>query len=80
MVAACRGMLDGVAGIAVEEIAGEMPKVNLIATLSGGSPGARLVMNGHLDTGPVVDPELWTVPPFGASSPLAESMAAASPT
>jgi succinyl-diaminopimelate desuccinylase len=22
-------------------------------------------MNGHLDTGPVVDPELWTVPPFG---------------
>jgi acetylornithine deacetylase/succinyl-diaminopimelate desuccinylase-like protein len=65
MVAACRGMLDGVAGIAVEEIAGEMPKVNLIATLSGGSPGARLVMNGHLDTGPVVDPELWTVPPFG---------------
>ncbi len=65
MVAACRGMLDGVAGIVLEEIVSEMPKVNLIATLSGGSPGARLVMNGHLDTGPVIDSELWTVPPFG---------------
>jgi succinyl-diaminopimelate desuccinylase len=65
MVAACRGMLDGVAGIALEEIVGEPPKVNLVARLSGGSPGARLVMNGHLDIGPVVDPELWTVPPFG---------------
>jgi succinyl-diaminopimelate desuccinylase len=65
MVAACRAMLDGVAGIALEEIVSEAPKVNLIARLSGRSPGARLVMNGHLDIGPVVDPELWTVPPFG---------------
>jgi succinyl-diaminopimelate desuccinylase len=65
MVAACRKMLDGVAGIAIEEIVGELPKVNLIARLSGGSPGPRLVMNGHLDIGPVADPGLWTVPPFG---------------
>jgi succinyl-diaminopimelate desuccinylase len=65
MVAACRGMLDGVTGIALEEIVGEPRKVNLVARLSGRAPGARLVMNGHLDTGPVVDPELWTVPPFG---------------
>jgi succinyl-diaminopimelate desuccinylase len=65
MVTACRGMLDGIAGIALEEIVVEMPKVNLVARLSGGSLGPRLVMNGHLDIGPVVDPELWTVPPFG---------------
>ena len=65
MVAACRGMLDGVAGITFEEIVSEAPKVNLIARLSGRSPGARLVMNGHLDVGPVVDPERWTVPPLG---------------
>ena len=65
MVAACRGMLDGIAGIAFEEIVSEAPKVNLIARLSGRSPGARLVMNGHLDIGPVVDPERWTVPPLG---------------
>jgi succinyl-diaminopimelate desuccinylase len=65
MVAACRGMLDGVGGVVLEEIVSEPPKVNLIARLSGHLPGARLVMNGHLDAGPVVDPELWTVPPFG---------------
>jgi succinyl-diaminopimelate desuccinylase len=65
MVAACRRMLDGVPRIALEEIVAEWPKVNLIARLPGGAPGPRLVMNGHLDTGPVVDPEEWTVPPFG---------------
>jgi succinyl-diaminopimelate desuccinylase len=68
MVAACRRMLDGVPGIALEEIVAEWPKVNLIARLSGGAPGPRLVMNGHLDTGPVVDPDEWTVPPFGGVS------------
>ena len=44
---------------------GEKPKVNMIARLGGGGPGRRLVMNGHLDTGPVVEPAQWTVPPFG---------------
>jgi acetylornithine deacetylase/succinyl-diaminopimelate desuccinylase-like protein len=65
MVEACRRMLDGVAGVAVEEIARERPKVNLIARLSGGAPGPRLVMNGHLDNPPVFYPERWTVAPFG---------------
>jgi succinyl-diaminopimelate desuccinylase len=65
MVATCRSFLDGVAGITVEEIISERPKVNLIARLAGGLPGRRLIMNGHLDTGPVVDPAQWTVPPFG---------------
>jgi len=65
MVATCRKMLDGIAGIAVEEIVSEQPKVNLVARLRGHAPGHRLVMNGHLDTGPVAEPAQWTVPPFG---------------
>jgi acetylornithine deacetylase/succinyl-diaminopimelate desuccinylase-like protein len=65
MVQACRALLDGVPGIVVEEMINEHPKVNLIARLAGARPGRRLVMNGHLDTGPVPDPTQWTVPPFG---------------
>ena len=65
IVATCRNVLDGVAGITVEEIVSEMPKVNLVARLHGRLAGRRLVMNGHLDTGPVVEPAQWTVPPFG---------------
>ena len=65
MVATCRAVLDGVDGVSVEEIVSEKPKVNLVARLVGARPGRRLVMNGHLDTGPVVEPAKWTVPPFG---------------
>lgn len=65
MVQACRRQLDGVDGITIEEMFSEHPKVNLIARVTGGRPGRRLVMNGHLDTGPLPDPALWTVPPFG---------------
>src|SRR6267378_3247348 len=65
MVATCLNMLDGIPRITVETIVSEEPKVNLVARLTGGGPGRRLVMNGHLDTGPVVEPAQWTVPPFG---------------
>ena len=65
MVQACRALLDGVDGVAIEEIVSEHPKVNLIARVSGERPGRRLILNGHLDTGPLPDPALWTVPPFG---------------
>lgn len=65
MVATCRKALDGVPGITLETIVSEEPKINLIARLAGAMPGPRLVMNGHLDTGPVVEPAKWTVPPFG---------------
>jgi succinyl-diaminopimelate desuccinylase len=65
MVRVCRGVLDGIPGVAVEEMVSEHPKINLIVTLSGGRHGRRLVMNGHLDSGPVPDPAKWTVPPFG---------------
>jgi succinyl-diaminopimelate desuccinylase len=39
--------------------------VNLVARITGGRPGRRLVFNGHLDTFPVGEDLGWTVPPFG---------------
>lgn len=65
MAATCREALESVPGVRVETMVSEAPKVNLIATLTGAHPGPRLVMNGHLDTGPIADPARWTVPPFG---------------
>ena len=65
MADTCQNALDGIDGVTVERIVSEQPKVNLVARLKGGRGGRRLVMNGHLDTGPVADPEKWTVPPFG---------------
>ena len=38
---------------------------NLVATVSGGSPGRRLVFNGHLDTFPLGDRDAWTADPKG---------------
>ena len=51
--------------IAVRQVVGKEPAVNLIAKLSGQRPGRRLVINGHLDTFPVGNPAGWTVEPFG---------------
>jgi len=65
MAGTCRAALAGVAGIRVETLVNNAPKVNLVATLTGAHPGPRLVLNGHLDTGPVADLDRWTVPPFG---------------
>jgi len=42
--------------IAVRQVVGKEPAVNLIAKLSGQRPGRRLVINGHLDTFPVGNP------------------------
>lgn len=38
---------------------------NLVATVSGESPGRRLVFNGHLDTFPLGDRDAWTADPRG---------------
>lgn len=38
---------------------------NLTATIRGGRPGPRLVLNGHLDTVPIGEQE-WSYPPFSA--------------
>ncbi len=52
-------------GIETRILESEPPVVNLVATLSGGQPGPRLVLNGHLDTYPVGDPSAWSVDPLG---------------
>ncbi|KAF8863173.1 Zn-dependent exopeptidase [Acephala macrosclerotiorum] len=39
--------------------------VNIVARISSGRPGPRLVFNGHLDTYPVCEHLNWTVPPLG---------------
>ena len=57
--------LAEVPGVTVERIVAQEPAVNLVARLAGGRPGRRLVFNGHLDTFPVGDTGLWTMPPLG---------------
>lgn len=37
------------------------------AVLAGRGDGPRLVLNGHLDTVPIDDPDQWTVDPFSAA-------------
>ncbi|HEX5080025.1 MAG TPA: M20/M25/M40 family metallo-hydrolase [Geminicoccaceae bacterium] len=51
--------------IELRRIAPDPMRVNVVAILRGGRSGPRLVFNGHLDTGPVPEPEAWSVPPFG---------------
>ena len=39
-------------------------KANLIASCNGSKPGRTLVLNGHLDTFPLVNGEKWIRNPF----------------
>lgn len=41
--------------------------VNVVARVQGRGPGRRVVLNGHLDTYPVGEPEAWSVDPAGAA-------------
>ena len=54
-------------GVEVREVIGQAPIVNIVARVRGAQPGRRLVMNGHLDTGPVVDASAWSTPPFAGA-------------
>ena len=36
------------------------------AVIEGSGQGPRLVLNGHMDTHPIDDPDLWTTDPLGA--------------
>ncbi len=42
----------------------ESPVKNLVVKIKSGKPGKRLVFNGHLDTYPVGNPELWSKSPW----------------
>jgi len=58
--------LSDLPGVALEMHPSDPPVMNLVARLSGGRPGPRLVLSGHLDTYPIGDPARWRTDPFGA--------------
>lgn len=58
------GVLGGIPGMVLERIEPRPGIVNLVGRISCGNPGRRLVLNAHLDTFPVGDPSLWSVPPL----------------
>lgn len=65
MAAAVARILEAATRINTRILESEPPVVNLVATLKGGLPGPRLVLNGHLDTYPIGDSSAWTVDPLG---------------
>lgn len=52
-------------GLAPRVSPSDPPVVNLVARLSGGAPGPRLVFSGHLDTYPIGDRARWREDPLG---------------
>jgi succinyl-diaminopimelate desuccinylase len=51
----------------VKRYVSEHPVENIVATLNGGLPGKRLILNGHLDTYPIGRIEDWTQDPLGGA-------------
>lgn len=50
------------------ELVESMPgRFSVGAVLEGSGEGPRLILNGHLDTVPIDNEDLWTVEPFGAA-------------
>lgn len=45
----------------------EAPVKNLVVKIDSGKPGKRLIFNGHLDTYPVGNQELWSESPWSGS-------------
>jgi succinyl-diaminopimelate desuccinylase len=58
-----KGLLEAIEGIRIARYESAPGIVNLVAVISGASPGRRLVFSGHLDTFPIGEGE-WTVPPL----------------
>lgn len=48
-------------------IAPEPKAPNVVASFDGSAPGRHLVLNGHIDTFPVVDDHGWTQDPWGGA-------------
>lgn len=59
-------LLRGVDGVEVQVLKRETV-TNVLAVLNGSGPGRRLVINGHLDTYPVVDEAEWSHGPFSGA-------------
>jgi len=54
-------------GMQVKRVVAKEKAVNLVARLSFGRPGRRLLMNGHLDTFPAGDSAGWQCERFGGA-------------
>lgn len=57
--------LAAIKGVDAELHESTAPVMNLVATLRGGRPGKRLILNGHLDTFPIGNVAAWTAEPLG---------------
>lgn len=58
-------LLSAIPGMSVSRYESAPGIINLVGVMAGSGPGRRLVLNGHLDTFPLVSAESWSVPPFG---------------
>jgi acetylornithine deacetylase/succinyl-diaminopimelate desuccinylase-like protein len=65
--AVAQGLLETIDGIAIRRFETAPGIVNLVAVVSSGRPGRRLVFNGHLDTFPIGENLGWTVDPLGGA-------------
>lgn len=61
------GLLATIPGIEIRRFEPEPGICNLVARVSSGRPGRRLIFNGHLDTFPVGDTAGWTDPPLSGA-------------
>ena len=60
-------LMADIPGIEIRRFEPEPGIVSLLARLNGGSPGRRLIFNGHLDTFPVGDAAGWTFSPLSGA-------------
>ena len=67
LAAKVESFLSALPRMQVKRVVAKDKAVNLIAQLSFGRPGRRLLMNGHLDTFPAGDAADWTRERFGGS-------------
>lgn len=68
LAAAIERKLAAHPAIAVRRVVAREPAVNLIAKLTGGRPGRRLIINGHLDTFPIGNRAGWTTDPLSGAT------------
>jgi acetylornithine deacetylase/succinyl-diaminopimelate desuccinylase-like protein len=65
--AAATDLLGAIPNVAIRRYEPAPGIVNLVARISSGKPGRRLIFNGHLDTFPIGEDLGWTVPPLGGT-------------
>ncbi|MFZ5784633.1 MAG: M20/M25/M40 family metallo-hydrolase [Pseudomonadota bacterium] len=65
VAAVAEALLRAIPGMEVERIEPAPRVVSLVGRLRGARPGRRLILNGHLDTFPLLETLPWTVPPLG---------------